>query len=80
MDFFFFNAVNKPWYITGDKGCGQVSSKLCVWFQKIKQIHILGGNPFVEPLRPHFCFNVMNKRWYITGGEDGGQVSSELLV
>ena len=41
--FFFFNAMNKSWYITGDKGCVQVSSKLYVWFQKRKQTHIWGG-------------------------------------
>ena len=27
---FSFNAMNKPWYVTGDKSCGQVSSKLCI--------------------------------------------------
>ena len=75
----FFHAMNKLWYITGDEGCDQVSSKLCVWFQRRKQIYILGGNPHLNPLDPDFS-NVMNKVWYIMGDEDCGEVSSELCV
>ena len=77
MDGFFFNAMNKPWYITGDEGCGQVSSKLCVWFQKREQIHILGATPtpLQKPLDPDF-FNGVNNLWYITGDEGCRQASS----
>ena len=59
MDF-CFHAMNKLWYITGYKGCGQVSSNLCVWFQRRKQIHILGGNPHIESLRPRFFMSWTN--------------------
>ena len=44
---FFFNVVNKLWYITGDEGCGQVSSKLCV---SEKKANVLGSNLPVDPL------------------------------
>ena len=45
----FFNAVNKLLYITGDEGCGQVSSEWHVYFLREKQIPILGGNPHRQP-------------------------------
>ena len=42
---FFCNGVNKLWDINGDEGCGQVSSKLCVWFLRRIQMHIVEAIP-----------------------------------
>ena len=51
----FFLCREKPWYITGDEGCGQVLSKLCVLFRRREQISILRGqNPSpVDPFNEH---------------------------
>ena len=51
---FFFNVVNKLWYITGGEDGGQDSSELYVYFRRRKQIHILGQPPPLNPLRARF--------------------------
>ena len=56
MELIVFNAVNKLWYITNNKGCGQVSSELlylCVVSGEKKQIPIWGATP-VDPHRTRF--------------------------
>ena len=72
----FFNGVNKLWYIMGDKGCGQFHQN-CVWFQKRKQIHIMGGQPQYTPIGAN-VFDAMNKLWYMHDDERCGKVSSKL--
>ena len=42
---FFLNAMNKPWYIIGGEDGGEVSSELCVWLQKRKQLIFWGATP-----------------------------------
>ena len=76
----FDNLMNNLWYITGDEGCGEVSSELCVCFLRRKQIPILGGNPRGPPSGPiilfyFIFFNAMNKLWYIHGDEWCGKGS-----
>ena len=74
-----FDAVAKIWYIMGDKGCSQVSSKSCVSFRRREQIPILGGeNPFArgDPLMSA-DFDAVDKLWYIMRYQGCGQVSSK---
>jgi len=49
-------SVNKLWYITGDEGCGQGSSKLCVLLWKRKQKYIMGLNHQYIPFDTNFYF------------------------
>ena len=39
---FVFNAMNKFWYIQGDEGCGEVSSKSCVVSGKKLEVFVDG--------------------------------------
>ena len=52
----FVNTVNTHWYVTGDERCGQVSSELCSWFLRRKQIPLLWDNLPIHVHRRQFFF------------------------
>ena len=78
---FFFNAVNKLWYVKGD--CGLWSSFLeivCVVQTREHICTYFGGKTQPVDSLMSADFDAVNKLWYITGEECCVQVSSKSCV